>query len=707
MLLYKFLSRVFLFVVPFYSVESVFKHEVKPDCAASEKECSFDFHVNYITSMVSYNLSTGEGYPVFIRNGTFFKKCSSDVVSIARPFAEIPLTYEEMEDVVTADGNYKFMYSINKQFPAPTIVVDENQKVKVRIHNDLVNEAVTFHWHGMFQKETPWMDGVSMLTQCPILPGQTFTYEFIASPRGTHWYHSHHGAMRTSGLAGALIVLPRQKTERYDIPKVANDVVLMVQEWNSKMSDAQLVNIQKWYMLSFSQNLDTDNCVTTKRNYDGTISTLAEPYNNALVNGKTRYFSEQYSERQRLLPLEVFNISSNTYNRFRLINSGMTGSFRISIDSHKLLLIASDGVDLVPVEIDFLIINPGETYDVILYANSIAGNYWIRVETTVVMDVHFNPIQQNVSFAQLHYKEADDELPKSEERKCSVIEPCVMANCQWSPDSMARIEPSVKCLSIADLKASSISRMLNPVSIPDSPDDFQEIFLNFHFTGNGVKRARPAVNAIHYKSPPTPLLISPDIVKDKSIVCNNEHMENCGEYCQCTHVVKLETKKTTQLVLIAENGLQTGTSHPVHLHGNRFQVLKIGHAVLNKTTGFVQDANQDIQFSQNFSKAKWRDSTWRNGNVPDLKIENPPLKDTVVVPNRGYVVVRLQTDNPGFWLLHCHLETHMNIGMAVVLQVGELYEMPELPSHFPKCSNFHLDSVSLPLSNSIKPDGTL
>ncbi|XP_062567441.1 uncharacterized protein LOC134229689 [Saccostrea cucullata] len=704
---FTFLSRVFLLVLCFYSVESVFKHNVTPDCAASETECSFDFHVDYITSMVSYNLSTGEGCPVFVRNGTFFKKCSNDVMSIDCPCVEVPLTNKEMEDVITADGNYKFMFAINNQFPGPTIVVYENQKVKVHIHNDLMNEAVTFHWHGMFQKDTPWMDGVSMLTQCPILPGQTFTYEFIANPRGTHWYHSHHGAMRTSGLAGALIVLPREKTDRDDIPKVDNDVVFMVQEWNSKMSDVQLPNIQEWYMLSFSQNLDTDNCVTTKRNYDGTISTLAGPYNNALVNGKTRYFSGQHTEMQRSLPLEVFNISSETYNRFRLINSGMTGSFKISIDSHQILLIASDGADLVPVDIDFLLINPGETYDVILYANQTAGNYWIRVETTAVMDVHFNPLKQNVSFTHLHYEEAKNELPESEERKCSVKEPCIMANCPWSPESLANIEPSIKCLSISDLKASSSSSNSNPVSIPESPDDFQEIFLNFHFTGSDVKRPRPAVNTIHYKSPPTPLLINPDIAKDESIVCNNEHMDHCGDYCQCTHVVKLETKKTTQLLFLLRYGLQTGTSHPVHLHGNRFHVLKIGHAVLNKTTGFVQDANQDIKFSNNYSKAKWRDSGWKNGNAPNLNTDNPPLKDTVVVPNRGYVVGRLQTENPGFWLLHCHLETHMNIGMVVVLQVGEAKEIPEVPAHFPKCSNYRPDSAFSPPSKSVKPEWNL
>lgn len=42
-----------------------------------------------------------------------------------------------------------------------------------------------------------------------------------------------------------------------------------------------------------------------------------------------------------------------------------------------------------------------------------------------------NPVQPNVSFAQLHYQEAEEALPDSEKRECTVSEPCVMANCHW------------------------------------------------------------------------------------------------------------------------------------------------------------------------------------------------------------------------------------------------------------------------------------
>ncbi|XP_056008379.1 uncharacterized protein LOC125665694 [Ostrea edulis] len=694
------LLNIVPFLIAVCSVESAFKHRVEPKCPESSKECVFHLHVSYIMSMVSYNWTIDEGNPVEFKNGTFYGKLSDGMGSGAHYCEEKKITYEEMQEVITADGNYKFMYSINKQFPAPTLAVYENQKVEIQVHNDMVNEAVTFHWHGMFQNGTPWMDGVSMVTQCPILPGQMFTYEFRANPRGTHWYHAHHGAMRTSGLAGAFIVLPKKGTERKDIARIDNDVVFIIQDWDSQNSDVEHVEKQYWYMQPFIGNMRADYCGGSMRTYDGSMSPLSHPFANALVNGRTKYFSDDSSENQRAVPFEVFNVSHNTNTRLRMINSGMNGEYKISIDKHKLLLIGTDGGDLAPVWIDYIVINPGETYDVILYANSTSDNYWIRLETTEVMDFSYNPRKPNVSFAVLHYNEAGDELPESEARECTESNPCVMANCHWRPESVVKREAYVECLSVVDLRAAAPETPKEPKSDPTSHEDFQEVFLNFHFTGSDLMRRRPAVNTIHYQSPPMPLQVFPNVVNDKSIVCNNQNMEDCGHYCRCTHVVKLATKKVTQLVLMAEDGSDKGTSHPVHLHGNRFQVLKYGFPVVNKTDGLLQGPNQDIEYSHNYRTAKWHDSSWNHGNVPDMIKENPPHKDTIVVPNRGYVLLRLKTDNPGFWIMHCHLETHMNMGMAVVLQVGEPDEMPNYPQNFPKCSNFLVKSDKNPASES-------
>ena len=88
--------------------------------------------------------------------------------------------------------------------------------VQVIVHyiNRLENEATTLHFHGMHQRGTPWMDG-TMMSQCPVAPGETFTYRFKADPRGTYWYHSHLGSTFTMGIQGAFIVLPNPNKPDY------------------------------------------------------------------------------------------------------------------------------------------------------------------------------------------------------------------------------------------------------------------------------------------------------------------------------------------------------------------------------------------------------------------------------------------------------------------------------------------------------------
>ena len=54
----------------------------------------------------------------------------------------------------------------------------------------------------------------------------------------------------------------------------------------------------------------------------------------------------------------------------------------------------------------------------------------------------------------------------------------------------------------------------------------------------------------------------------------------------------------------------------------------------------------------------------------DLNLKNPLRKDTVSVPRRGYVILRLWTGNVGIWMLHCHVLFHQGSGMAMVLHVG-------------------------------------
>ncbi|CAI2166724.1 1015_t:CDS:10 [Funneliformis geosporum] len=103
------------------------------------------------------------------------------------------------------DGFTRVVSTINGQYPGPTIEANKGDRIVMNIHNEL--EAPTaIHSHGMFQRGTPWYDGVPGQTQCEIPNNYTFTYNFtVPDQAGTYWYHSHALTQYVDGIVGALI----------------------------------------------------------------------------------------------------------------------------------------------------------------------------------------------------------------------------------------------------------------------------------------------------------------------------------------------------------------------------------------------------------------------------------------------------------------------------------------------------------------------
>jgi len=120
-------------------------------------------------------------------------------------------------------------YAFNRQVPGPRIRVTEGDRVRINVTNDLP-EATSVHWHGMILPNR--MDGAADVTQDPIEPGETFTYEFTANEPGTYFYHSHKEPDRQQGLGmyGALIVDPKDpaRDAAYDYDQ---EMVVQLQEW--------------------------------------------------------------------------------------------------------------------------------------------------------------------------------------------------------------------------------------------------------------------------------------------------------------------------------------------------------------------------------------------------------------------------------------------------------------------------------------------
>ncbi len=108
---------------------------------------------------------------------------------------------------IAPDGVERDVLLINDQFPGPLIEANWGDTIEVTVTNELAapEEGTSFHWHGLLQKDSQWMDGVPGIMQCPIAPGQTFTYSFTADLYGTSWYHSHYSAQYAGGLFGPMV----------------------------------------------------------------------------------------------------------------------------------------------------------------------------------------------------------------------------------------------------------------------------------------------------------------------------------------------------------------------------------------------------------------------------------------------------------------------------------------------------------------------
>ncbi|MFQ3187108.1 MAG: FtsP/CotA-like multicopper oxidase with cupredoxin domain [Marinomonas primoryensis] len=130
-------------------------------------------------------------------------------------------------DVIIVPGGSTPALSFNGGYPSPVIRAKQHQPVRIRVVNQL-DEPTTIHWHGM--RIPIGMDGVPFLSQPPIMPGDTFDYEFTPPDAGSFWYHPHMNSIEQlgKGLVGALIVDEAEK------PDFDADLVLCMKNWHIK-----------------------------------------------------------------------------------------------------------------------------------------------------------------------------------------------------------------------------------------------------------------------------------------------------------------------------------------------------------------------------------------------------------------------------------------------------------------------------------------
>ena len=648
---------------------------------------------------------------------------------------------------MTVDGRtYRLFIAVNGRIPGPTLIVSENQIVRVTVTNRLTSEGVTIHWHGMHQRGTPWMDGVASLSQIPIVPGATFQYIFRAYPAGTHWYHSHLGAQRTDGLFGGLIVRERlSEDEKETVSRVLGDYedipeehTLTLLDWQRESSLNLFVRIHSTLGFYPTKNLGvvpntrpmSDPRIPGGHKLYSPRTTSADnievgpvPYWSGLINGRGRYDVNTSST------LSSFNVSEGKRYRFRLIGAQSLYAYRFEIVEHKLTVIATDGHFVTPVEVDYIIIHSGERYDFILNASQ-SGNYLIRASTLEVSTSE-SARSEHTAEAILHYVQAEYPLDPEDlytssnlntiRRSCSDSE-CVTLNC---PFKAYLSSENTRCIIINELTSlfdSKVSDLPRLQPIMDNTNDRIKFF-NFGFEGQSTTSA---INGRNFLPPPTPYQLycgqygEDDRGTDVNTCgqCDSKVTEDSqAELCTCVRVVKIVTdedpKSTSdKSVMMVFSAVGSGTlrdfAHPVHLHGHSFYVVDVGHGTYNPSSNALLENARDVVcdselcMEPDFTKvnaeripnsvsSKFSD----NGMLP----KNTIRKDTVIVPAGGYVVVAFQADNPGYWFMHCHIEVHQLEGMAVIIQeYDDTKHNYALPENITKVGNFkwtHEDFVRL------------
>lgn len=556
-------------------------------------------------------------------------------------------------EVIIANGVQRPVVVFNKTLPGPDIIVYEGQTVIIHVTNKMRSEVLGVHWHGLYQRNTPFMDGVPFITQCPILPGQTFTYKFQAYPKGTFWYYSTTGFQRIDGASGALIVRPRGADS-------TTEHILQVQEWYDNIHSngaSLLANLGE----------GTHHCKHLV-SPDGAIYHSIFIPTNALINGKG-----EVNE----LPFYTFKGHGNNSFLFRTMATGTVLPFKISIDGHKLKIIEANGYIVKSINVDSVILNPGERIVfTTIRLDSRTNNFWIRATT---VDVN-NSIKIR---AIIRYDENEVAEPKTSPAICSSKKPCKVFNC---PFKLFPVKEYMECIT-AD-KVDSIE----PTQLQRVPNtkQFKEYFFNFEFPGT----SKAAINGKQFLQPTFSALTQPNSI---STPCNI----SCGG-CKCTNSINLNHNDTVHFVL-TNMGTGKGWGHPVHLHGHSFELLKMGFPTSERISGNITTENEEIRCTsrRNYvnggdycTSSTWSDPSWANGNAPGLNLVNPPLKDTVVIPRGGYVVIRIRANNPGLWLLHSLGDYQTSYGMSLMLNESFQF-IHQPPSDFPKCGNF--DGIQTPL----------
>ncbi|KAJ5723647.1 Multicopper oxidase type 2 [Penicillium malachiteum] len=553
------------------------------------------------------------------------------------------------------DGNVREMVFMNNQFPGPELRLDQGDDVEFVVHNNLpFNTSV--HFHGIEQKNTPWSDGVPGLTQKPIQSGHSWTYRWKATQYGTYWYHAHGRSEVMDGLYGPIWINPAPETPQpfHLISSNPADIEAM----QKAEQDPQLIILSDWDHLTFEEyekiqkdsHLDVfcmdsvlingrgavycpggENISSVELDYlkaameytpltdKGCLPNIYNTQGNFPPNDETKIpQGVNWGCKPTTGNHEIIEVDGNAgWVSLKFISATAIKALIFSIDEHPMYVYEVDGSYVEPLLVNSAAIYNGERYGVMVKLDKPWKDYTIRVPDT-------QGDQVISGFATMRYRGSSNQQPS---------QPYVDYGGRNTSASVVTLKPR-------DIHP------YPPVTIPATADQLINLTIGrsgspYTFTTSGGTLWNMMANL------------------DDPILYDLNAKNNLPPQ------VTFETKNGTWVDLLLQLGHFPNTpditpSHVMHKHGNKGFILGAGPGVF-----------------------EWSSTEEAIAAHPEyFELENPLMRDTFVTNGQAglaWTVVRYQVVNPGPFLFHCHIETHMANGMAIALLDG-VDAWPQVPA---------------------------
>ncbi|CAL4908547.1 unnamed protein product [Urochloa decumbens] len=530
----------------------------------------------------------------------------------------------------------KSVPTVNGRFPGPKIVVREGDRLVVQVHNN-INNNVTFHWHGVRQLRSAWADGPSYITQCPIRPGQSYAYDFrVVGQRGTLWWHAHFSWLRAT-LYGPLVILPPRGVPYPFSPKPDREVPLMLGDWFNADPEAVI-----------KQALKTGGGPNVSDAY--TFNGLPGPTYNACAAADTF--------RLRVQPGRTYML--------RIVNAALNDELFFAVANHTLTVVGADASYVKPFAANTLVISPGQTMDVLLTAA--AANPSSPAAYAIAVAPYTNTVgtfDNTTAVAALEY------APQSTAALGSL--PLPVLPLYNDTGFVANFSANFRSLASARYPArvprSVDRRFFFAVGLGADPCQSR---VNGTCQGPNGTRFAASMNNVSFAMPRSTSLLQAHYQRRYSGVLTANFPAappvpfnytgtppNNTFVMHGTRVVPLGYNTTVEVVL-QDTSILGAESHPLHLHGYDFFVVGTGF-------GNYDAANDTAKYN----------------------LVDPVQRNTVSVPTAGWVAIRFVADNPGVWIMHCHLDVHLSWGLAMAWLVNDgplpNQKLPPPPSNIPKC----------------------